>query len=266
MSEREIIENTTTPSTRQSLVADLENLGVANGDTLLVHSSLSAIGWVCGGAKTLIEALLDSVAPSGTVVMPTFSPDLSNPAHWENPPIPEAWWPTVRCNMPGYNPSTTPTFGMGRVPELFRTWPGALRSAHPTLSFAALGPKAHELLEPHPIDFGLGERSPVARLYNQDARVLFIGCGFNTCTCFHLAEYRAGIAPGRDSAPIQRGPITEWVEFQDIDFDTSDFEPIGKLVQRETKVQQSTIGMAVGKLFSLRAAVDIAQKVVEQRT
>ncbi|MEV5899524.1 AAC(3) family N-acetyltransferase, partial [Streptomyces sp. NPDC052127] len=128
--------------TRDSLAAELRALGVEPGEILLVHSSLSSLGWVCGGAVAVVRGLLDAIGPDGTLVVPTQSGDLSDPALWSNPPVPAQWWERIRTAMPAYDPLITPALGVGVIPETVRTWPGALRSAHPQTSFAALGARA----------------------------------------------------------------------------------------------------------------------------
>ncbi|AXI79933.1 aminoglycoside N(3)-acetyltransferase [Peterkaempfera bronchialis] len=99
--------------TRHSLAADLRTLGVLPGETVLVHSSLSSLGWVCGGAVAVLEALLDVVGAAGTLVVPTHTGGNSDPAQWRNPPVPEEWWQPIRDTMPAYDPRTSPTLGMG---------------------------------------------------------------------------------------------------------------------------------------------------------
>ena len=142
MSEGDAVLAATAPATRASLAAELAALGVPRGGVLIAHLSLSALGWTAGGALALLDALGDALGPEGTLVLPAFSSDLSEPSRWQAPPVPEAWWETIRAELPAFDPARTPTRGLGRAPELFRTLPGVQRSTHPTSSFAARGPLA----------------------------------------------------------------------------------------------------------------------------
>src|SRR5690606_31747653 len=132
MSEADAIAKSPAPRTPRTLADDLRQLGVAAGDVLLVHASLSAIGFVTAGPVGVIEGLLAAVGPDGTIAMPAHSGQMSDPAHWQNPPVPAEWVETLRAETPAFDPRTTPTRQMGAIAELFRTWPGALRSNHPT--------------------------------------------------------------------------------------------------------------------------------------
>ena len=129
------------PATLASLTADLRTLGVRPGMTLIAHSALGRFGWVAGGPVAVILALEAALGPSGTLVLPTHSGDLSEPSYWRHPPVPEAWWPLIRAEMPAFDPDLTPTRGMGIIPETFRKQPDARRSGHPHVSFAAREPR-----------------------------------------------------------------------------------------------------------------------------
>ncbi len=170
MAEADVVRSTPSARTVDSLARDLRGLGLRPGAPLIVHSSLRALGWVSGGAAAVIEALCDVVTPDGTLVMPAQSQDLTDPARWGQPAIPASWHGTVRDTMPPFDPLRTPTRDMGRIAELFRTWPDVARSNHPTSSFAAWGRAADAVVRDQPLEDPFGERSPLARLYELDAQ------------------------------------------------------------------------------------------------
>ena len=68
--ERAVVEQTTEPITKKRLVHDLKAIGVVPGDTVVVHSSMSKIGWVIGNQTDIVEALMEAVTEKGTLVMP----------------------------------------------------------------------------------------------------------------------------------------------------------------------------------------------------
>ncbi|KAF6797080.1 hypothetical protein CMUS01_15796, partial [Colletotrichum musicola] len=226
-------------------IADLRNLGLKQGDTVLLHSSLSSLGWVNGGAETVVSALLEVLGGSGTLVVPTHTGDNSDPAEWCSPPAPRHLWQLIRDTMPAYDPRTSRTSEMGAIAETVRTWPGAVRSAHPQTSFAAVGPAAERITAGHRMDCRHGEDSPLARLEEVGARVLFLGTGFDNCTCFHLAEYRSGTSRMEDSsfAAIVNGS-REWVTVSDLCSAYEDFGAIGESFEESGGVTRWMVGSA----------------------
>ncbi|MFI2409434.1 aminoglycoside N(3)-acetyltransferase [Streptomyces sp. NPDC018947] len=242
--------------TRGTLAAGLRELGVRSGETLLAHSSLSALGWVCGGPVAVVQALLDVLGPDGTLVVPTQTGDLSDPALWSNPPVPEEWWDTIRTAMPPYDPATTPSRGVGVIPETVRTWPGALRSAHPQTSFAAVGPRAAEVVAGHAADCRLGERSPLAVLERTGARVLLLGAGYDACTAFHLAEYRV---PSPLVVVGRPGPAG-WEHVTEVSITSDGFDELGHDFERDRPVVRGRVGAADVRLFPLADAVAYAER------
>lgn len=259
MSNQEIVERTAEPRTRQSLAADFERLGLRAGATVIAHASLSSLGWVSGGAVAVLQALLDVLGDAGTLVMPTHTRDNTDPAGWSNPPVPESWHQTIRNSMPAFDPATTPTRAMGAIAELFRSWPGVLRSGHPSLSFAALGRNARRVIEPHDLNCSLGETSPLARIHELGGHILLLGVGFDRNTSFHLAEYRAGVRPPIQSASaFYRDGARVWGAYADIDTDSEPFPAIGAALEATGVVRLGQVGSATARLFPQREAVDFA--------
>lgn len=258
--EAAIARTTGGPVTASRLRAGLQGLGVRAGDRLLVHASLSALGFVPGGAQTVIEVLTALVGRTGLLVMPAFSSDLSDPAGWQAPPVPADWVDPIRAEMPVYDPRLSPTRGLGTIAEVFRSAPGVIRSLHPQVSFAAWGEGADAITAPHPLDGWMGEASPLARLYDAEARVLFLGTGYATCTAFHLAEHRAGkLRLTRTGLPAWVDGARHWITVDAPDYDDGDFETIGADLDAQLNPSASgQVGMAACRLLPMRMIVDAA--------
>lgn len=155
--------------TYQEIVRGLEDLGLCKGDRVMVHSSLSAMGHVDGGADTVIRALLDVVGSDGLVVVPTFG----------------GKQPFDRHNTP-----TT----LGIIADRFWRRPDAVRSLHPTHSVAAIGKGAEELIKDHekaPTAYGQG--TPYHRLATSGGKILLIGVDQDRNTTLHTAEALAEV-------------------------------------------------------------------------
>ena len=257
-----IIGHTPKPATVDSLAEDFERLGVSKGMTVLVHSSLKSIGWVCGGAGAVILALQQVLTEEGTLVMPAQSTGLSEPSRWMNPPVPEDWWKTIRQTMPPFHPDMTPATGVGLIPETFRKFPGVIRSDHPSVSFAAWGAKARELMIPHPLAPGLGDGSPLGRIYEAGGFVLLIGVTHEVNTSLHLAEYRASFQGKRNlrhGVPIMVDGHRTWHEYDDLDIHDEDFDVLGEAYELQSnEVHIGQVGQATTRLLPQRSLVEFA--------
>lgn len=265
--ESDAIAASSSPATVRTLVRDLRALGVQAGGVLMVHSSLSALGWVAGGPQTVVEALFEVVGPDGTLVMPAQSGQLTDPATWKRPPVPEAWIDQLRAELPAFDPYLTPTRGIGQIVECFRQHRATIRSNHPTLSFVGCGPRAASILGHHPLTPALGEPSPLGRLYEYRAQILLLGVSHASNTALHLAEYRASW-PGRtkvtEAAPILEDGHRRWVTYEDLELDETDFERIGDAFDETGGQRAGTVGIGTGRLCDLRAVVDFGVEWMSQ--
>ena len=164
--------------TKEDICRALSELKIETGDTVLVHSSLKSMGYVEGGAETVIEALLMSVGDSGTIVMPTFTQkDFVNA------------YDTWHIDKPS---------DTGYITEIFRKYPGSIRSDQATHSVTANGKQAKYITENHTAygrRFGVfGDTpfcvsSPWQKLYDMNAKVVLIGVSMKYNTSKHLTEY-----------------------------------------------------------------------------
>lgn len=156
---------------KEELVEDLKRIGIEKGDIVLVHSSLSSIGYVPGGAETVIDSLIESVGESGTIVVPTITGQLYDSP--ENPP-------SFSRDKPCWT---------GTIPETLRKRKEAYRSLHPTHSVAAIGRLAREITEGHENSLTpCGEGTPFLKIPNLNGKILFLGVTLDSNTTFHAVE------------------------------------------------------------------------------
>lgn len=256
--------------TVETLAADFRRLGVKEGMTLLMHSSFKSLGpWVAGGPAAVILALEEVLGREGTLVMPTQSSDLTDPAGWSNPPVPEDWWQTIREQMPAYDPDLTPLSGMGVIPDTFRKQRGVRRSGHPVHSFAAWGKHRDKIIGGHELEFAFGEHSPLARIYDLNGSVLLLGVDSLNNTSLHLAEYRAGYAGKQEvtaGAPMLVHGVRQWVEYRDLNWDSADFAELGEAFDRATgRIARGNIAASAAQLIPQRELVDYAVGWLERK-
>jgi len=259
ISEGDVVKLTKQPNTITSLKRDFKTLGVEKGSIIIVHSSLSKIGWTVGGPVSVIKALTQVLTSEGTLVMPTFTSDNSEPSQWENPPVPKGWWGIIRKEMPAFEAKITPTRAMGRIVETFMNWPNVFRSNHPNVSFTAWGKQAKFITENHNLKAELGENSPTSRLYDLNGQILLVGVNHENNSSLHLAEYRSDF-PGkkyiRNGCAMMVNNQRQWVEWEGLDYDSADFEYLGKDYESKINYKPGKIGLAEARLISIREIVE----------
>jgi aminoglycoside 3-N-acetyltransferase len=253
--------------TKEDLIKGFRECGVADGQAIFVHCSLSKLGFVVGGAETVIRALLEIVGEEGTLMMPSQTwknLDPSKGVHWEEP---KEWWDIIRQNWPAYDKAVTPTLTMGAVAEMFRSWPGVKRSDHPARSVAAVGKYAEFLTKDHDLSNIFGENSPVDKLYQLDGNILLIGVGYDKNTSLHLAETRANFKGKKftdESSAVMVNGKREWVTYNTQDVDDSDFTLLGEIYDKENNIVVNKIGNADVRFMRQKPLVDWAVEWMEK--
>lgn len=169
-----------------TIAEDLRRLGVADGDTVMVHASLRRIGPVAGGASGVIAALDAAVGVSGTVLMVVGAED---DHAWVNERPEEEREALLVGAEPFDHLSTPASADIGVLAEEFRRAPGTLVNDHPEARFAARGRLAAELLAGTPWNDYHGAGSPLERLMRAGGKVLRLGADLNTVTLLHYAEF-----------------------------------------------------------------------------
>ncbi len=187
----------------------------------MLHASVKAIGWIVGGPDMVLQALLDLLTPAGTLMMMV---------SWEDTPFEFNEWSETKQQLywaecPAFDPASSRADHreLGILTEYLRTRPGAQRSRHPEASFVAIGSKANWITENHPLQYGCGPGSPLAKLCEMGGKVLSLGAPLETLTLLHYAEIMASV-PGKRivhyKMPVKLQGQREWIELEE--YDTSE--------------------------------------------
>ena len=164
----------------QRLVEDLRRLGVRDGDCMMLHSSLSRLGWVDGGAETVVEAFLAAVGAAGTLLTPAFTEGA-----WSE----HLAMPDCRDCCPRELCSSRWPSHEGAIPNAALARRGRLRSCHPTHSWVANGARAAEMLRDHQhASTPCGRGNPFEKLVEVDGCIVTLGVGVNAVTLWHYFE------------------------------------------------------------------------------
>ena len=235
--------------TRQDVASAMRALGIVPGDILLVHSSYKSLGAIDGGADTVIGGMEDVLGKEGTLVMPTLCQGDLERAY--------ASWYLDKPSDVGY------------LTEYFRKQPYVYRSNHATHSVAARGKYAYDLTfehsayGPHYCPFGeyaFADSSPWAKMYQMDAKILFIGCGARYNTMKHMVEGRfveEMLEPVSD--PVIRDGLMRRLRHLGIDEGIYMFyngADMCAALEEEGLVQKTTCGEAELICFPAKAGAD----------
>ena len=203
---------------RQELAAGFTALGVAPGDTLMVHASVRAIGSIAGGPDQIHLAIKDAVTDRGTVMMYAGCPDgYDDVGRGVYPGSHEL---ELLDKMPPFDARTARAArDHGALVEFFRSYPGTLVNDH-VARFAVWGAHAAHLISEQPWDFAFGRGSALERFVQLDGRILLIGCDHDNVTFLHHAEHLLDVPDLRIATfevPVLENGERVWKEMQEVD-------------------------------------------------
>jgi aminoglycoside 3-N-acetyltransferase len=223
-------------ATVRQLVGQLRALGVRRGGVLLVHTSFRVVRPVEGGPLGLIQALRRALGRDGTLVMPTMT-----------------------SGDTLFDPTSTPTEGMGITAELFWRQPGVLRSTHPGASFAAEGALAEHICAPQPLSPPHGPDSPVGRVHQLGGQVLLLGVTHSESTMLHLAEAIARV-PYAVSHPcvVEVDGVARTVMVRETDHCCAGFRLADGWLRAGGLMREGRVGNADARLSESRDLVAVA--------
>jgi aminoglycoside 3-N-acetyltransferase len=235
-------EPSVTPLTRQSIAESVRSLGLKPGGVVFMHSSLSSLGEVDGGADTVVDALLDVLGPEGTLAVPTFSS-------------------INRRRGRAYDPDRTPS-EVGHITNTLRSRPNAFRSPHLWQSMSAIGKRAEEMMSVHRPAAWAAD-GPFWRLYEWDAHIMLLGVPYFRSTFWHLIEQWVQPAYARWKTSTGRVRHRDGTEspLQETTFGpkpgySHDFNKFGSRLEAKGLVNIGTIGNAMARLYRARDAFD----------
>ena len=222
---------------RAEIVGQLRALGVEAAGVLLVHTSFRRVRPVEGGPQGLIAGLRESLGPQGTLVMPSWSENDDQP----------------------FDPATSSASpSLGAVADVFWQLPQVLRSSH-NHAFAAVGPRAAEIVAgPLPIP-PHGQESPVGRVYDADGQVLLLGAGHEANTTLHLAELLAGVPYGVPThcTVLQAGKPVR-IDYLENNHCCQRFALADGWLRARGLQSEGSVGHASARLFKARQVVELA--------
>jgi len=226
--------------TREDIARGLTELGIRPGELLLVHSSLSSFGKVEGGAEAVVDALLDTLRASGTLVVPTF---------------------TSASDV--FDPDTTPAT-TGAITEVVRNRANAVRSLHPTHSVAAIGPLAEDIVKGHERVDAFGRGSPLFKMLQARARILQLGTTHTSNSMIHTAEEIAQAGYLDRSAQVrlktpQGKIVSRWIRRPGC---SVGFDAIEDVLQAAGAIAETQIGRCRARVMAARAVVDAAVEAI----
>ncbi len=230
---------------KEDIKFSLELMDIRKGDILLVHSALSSIGYVEGGADTVIDALLETVREEGTVAMSTLT-------GWFSP----------------FNAENTAS-AVGKISEKFRLRKNAVRSLHPVHSVAAIGKYAHYITQDHDkCETGCGEGTPYLKIRDLGGKVMLLGVDMDRNTVMHSLEEEIDALYLRTldiPAPMyMEGYENKKFTLKKFPPGHRDFMGLTPVLRKKEALIEGEIGKAAVKVMEVKKLFDIGLEILRE--
>jgi len=252
---------------KTQLLEQSRGIGLASGDVVMVHASLRAVGPILGGPDVLIDAVLESVGPAGTMMMYVGCQEpFDDVGRGCFSGEQEAF---ILQHCPPFDPITArASRAFGALAELFRTRPGVVCSRNPGARMAARGDKADWLTRDHPLSYGMGPGSPLEKLCQAGGKLLLVGSDPDEVTLLHYAENLAPVARKktlRIKVPLLVDGDRKWIEIEEYNSSTGIrdwperfFADIVQAFLPRSGVITARLGGAVTHCMDAKALIDFA--------
>ena len=259
---------------RSQLATDLRTLGLREGDVVMAHASVRAIGEIAGGPDEIHLAVKDVITPRGTLVMYASCPRYVDEVGRGN--LSAAEEAAVLAMLPPFDARTARSArDNGALVEFFRTWPDSRVNAHPA-RFVAWGGAVDRLFASQPWDFAFGAGSPLDRFVELDGRILLLAPDHDTVTFLHYVEHVADIPDrriARFKVPVLEDGVCVWREMKEYDTSSAGahahwpdrfFARIVDTYLAQTGNHGGHVGQAHCHLLPARGLLDFARPVMER--
>ncbi len=258
---------------REQLANDFRKLGVAAGDTIMLHASVRAVGQIAGGPDQIHLALKDALTAQGTLIMYA-----SCPRHYDEAgsgSLTTKIEKEIREKLPAFDPLTARSDREnGTLVEFFRTFPDS-RVNHHVARFVVWGKQADYLISEQPWNYAFGLHSPLDRFLGLDGKILLLGSDHDAMTFLHYVEHVAEIPDKRIrrfQVPVLEDGRRVWRDMEE--FDTSGdgvhanwpdrfFAKIVDAYLTATGNQGRRIGKAMSYILRARGLLDFALPLME---
>ena len=238
-------------------------LGLVDGQNVMLHASLEAMGVVDGGAAMVLHRLTRTIGREGTLLMPAFTSITRHAIFHSNFTRNGCWCEGVESRHIPFIPELQPDKEIGAIAHRLCSWPSSRRSNHPAYSYVAVGDRGDELVREVKLEDPL---LPVKKFLKSNPRVVTIGVGFPAVTAIHIAQET--ILPSkflRERALTMSSKGSVWVDIRSTGC-SSGFGKLFSMLESVADFRQTVIGKARAESYSMKYLVDSAQSVLKENS